>query len=168
MLSTFSALSLLLAIPAESKPRQSVDCILEGLDSANSAQIAAEGAIFIETGNFSAGVGPLLTTAPACMALYHWSAAQTQLAGRYTIAKLALPSAEAELRRKGINPEKLKAIYLSLPTANRSRIFTRSDAAIMVSKSQAAGLVRSDSELSILGRYVGLLNMIDAIPTMIG
>jgi hypothetical protein len=161
-------MSLLIATPAASgEPAQNANCIVERLSAAESEKLAAEGAVLMETGGFSPAAGALLTPAPECMALHHWTAAQTQLAGRYTIAKLGLPSAEAALRRKGIDPAGLKAIYESLPAQTRARPLGRPDAASLTAKAQSKGLVRSSGDAPLIGRYIGLLNLIDAIPSML-
>lgn len=161
-------MSLLIATPAWSgEAVQNANCILERLSTAESEKLAAEGAVLMETGGFSPTAGALLTPAPDCMALHHWTAAQTQLAGRFTIARLGLASAEAALRRNGIDPAGLKAIYQNLPAQTRARPLGQADAASLTAKAQSKGLVRSSSDAPMIGRYIGLLNLIDAIPSML-
>jgi hypothetical protein len=168
MMPILSSLSLMAAVSTTAgEPAPGVDCIIERLSDSEATGVAAEGEALMTTGWFSPSAGALLTPARECMTLNHWTAEQTQLAARYTINKLARPAAEATLRGKGLDPGKLAAIYQSLSAEHRMRPLSRPVVESLMNKAQSAGLVHTDEEFVMMGRYLGLLSTIDVIPVML-
>jgi hypothetical protein len=167
-----SLLSLLAAAStAPAGPASSASCVLDRLSPSDAAALAIEGATLFETGTLSPDAGshlaPAAAPTAACMALHHWTADQMQLVLRYTLVTLAQPSFEATMQRNGMNPARLTAIYRSLPVETRTRPLSRADIETVMKQAQDAGLVRTDDEHMLLGRYLGFLNIIDTVPLML-
>lgn len=99
-----------------------------------------------------------------CAKEHGWSADQTEAGRMYAIASSAAPAIAEELKKLGLDPVKVQALYDSLSPAERATLLTNPDSMSTVLETNASkvGLdIGSESLGTVVGVYLGMIAMKD-------
>ncbi|NYT39737.1 hypothetical protein HZY97_03125 [Sphingomonas sp. R-74633] len=163
MLAFGIALGLALAQQAHSP----ADCVLDRLTAGQRAGLADTAVGMVRTGTFGGDTLSNLSPMPGCQSENHWSAQQAEFVARYTIARSGLSDARKAMLEAGFDADAIEAAYRALPEARRRQQLAREEVVAIFSHLGAKGVKITAEGAPVIGRYVGLLNIIDAVPVLL-